>query len=121
MGLRFRLKANVDITRLSPSMQVIARALKKYGMMLADNGSAWYLSGAPDPRWNDDDLRTWSQLTGNDFEAVDVSGLQVGPTSGQARQLPPETPLPDPVADAGYDIDGNGRYDALTDGLMIVR
>ena len=121
MGLRFRLKANVDLSRFPAPMQVILRALKKYGMVIADNGSAWYLSGAPDPRWSDDDLRTLSQLTGNDFEAVDVSGLQVSANSAQALQAQATTPLPDPPADADYDIDGNGRYDALTDGLLIVR
>ena len=121
MGLRFRLKANVDIARYSASMQVILRALKKYGMFIADNGSSWYLSGAPDPRWSDDDLHTLSQLTGSDFEAVDSTALQVSASSAQATAAPPMTPLADPPPDADYDIDGNGRYDALTDGLLIAR
>jgi len=91
MGQRFRLKASVDITSFSPEVQVILRALKRYGMILADNGSAWYLSGAPDPRWNNDalvsDLRT---ITGADFEAVDGTSLMLNPESGQALQpLPP--------------------------------
>lgn len=70
MGMRVRLKASFDITKFSPAMQVILRALKKYGMILADNGSDWYLSGAPDQRWNDDDLRTLRTIKGSDFEVV---------------------------------------------------
>jgi hypothetical protein len=86
MGARFRLRASFDISGFSAENQVILRALKKYGMMLADNGSAWYLSGAPDARWNNDDLRNLARVKGSDFEAVDVSGLMVNPDSGQARQ-----------------------------------
>lgn len=118
MGLRFRLKASFDISGYSPSMQVILRALKQYGMMVADNGSAWYLSGVPDPRWDDDDLHTLGQLSGSDFEAVDVSTLQVAANSGQAVQ---PVPLPQPPAGTNYDIDGDGHYDALTDGLLMIR
>ncbi len=70
MGMRVRLKASFDIAKFSPAMQVILRALKKYGMILADNGSNWYLSGAPDPRWNDNDLRTLKSIKGSDFEVV---------------------------------------------------
>ena len=118
MGQRFRLRANFDLTGYTPLMQVILRALKKFVMMVADNGSAWYLSGAPDPRWDDNDLHTLGQLTGNDFEAVDVSALQISANSGQALQ---PAPLAAPPPGANYDIDGDGRYDALTDGLLIVR
>jgi hypothetical protein len=53
-------------------------------MMIADNGSAWYISGVPDPRWNDDDLHNLGQVTGADFEVVDVSPLMVDANSGQA-------------------------------------
>ncbi|HEX8904801.1 MAG TPA: hypothetical protein VF771_08175, partial [Longimicrobiaceae bacterium] len=56
MGMRVRLKAGFDVTRFSPNLQVILNAMKTYGMLLADNGSAWYVSGAPDPRWSDDEL-----------------------------------------------------------------
>ena len=64
---------------------MILRALKKYGMILADNGSRWYISGAPDARWdNDVAARIGSYVTGDDFEAVDVSSLMVDPNSGQA-------------------------------------
>jgi hypothetical protein len=75
MGMRVRLKANVDISRLSPEARVIATALKKYGMLLADNGSGFYISGAPDPRWSDDALATLSQLRGSDFEVVRMQGI----------------------------------------------
>ena len=70
MGMRVRLKASFDIAGYSPAMQVILRALKRYGMILADNGSNWYVSGAPDPRWNDDELRALKTLRGSDFEVV---------------------------------------------------
>jgi hypothetical protein len=70
MGMRVRLKASFDISRFSPAMQVILRALKKHGMILADNGSSWFLSGAPDPRWNDDELSTLNTIRGSDFEVV---------------------------------------------------
>jgi hypothetical protein len=70
MGLRVRLKAGVDITRYSAFNQVILRALKRFGMLVADNGSSWFISGAPDARWNDDDLHNLAQLHGRDFEVV---------------------------------------------------
>ena len=85
MGQRFRLKSSVDPSGFPASVRPIIVALKTYGMMLADNGSAWYLSGAPDPRWNDDELHALASLYGADFEAVDVSSLQVEPDSGAAR------------------------------------
>ncbi len=86
MGQRFRLKASFAIdSRFSPEVQVILRALKKYGLILADNGSAWYLGGAPDDRWVNDDLHQLDQyVSGSDFEAVDESSLMVDPNSGQA-------------------------------------
>src|SRR5581483_6016222 len=86
MGQRFRLKASFDISGYPVDVQVILRALKKYGMMLADNGSAWYISGAPDDRWNNDDLAAMRNIPGSAFEAVDVSSLMIDPNSGQARQ-----------------------------------
>jgi hypothetical protein len=85
LGQRFRLKAAYDISRFSPEVQVILTALKKYGMMLADNGSSWFISGAPDERWNNDVLGELKQLQGNDFEAVDVSALIVDENSGQVK------------------------------------
>ncbi len=87
MGQRFRLKASVDISTYPAPVQVIFRAFKTYGLILADNGSNWYISGAPDARWDDDMLvSAFRTLTGDDFEAVDVSSLMVNPDSGQAIQ-----------------------------------
>ena len=85
MGARFRLKADFDISAYPPEVQVILQAMKTYGIMLADNGSNWFISGAPDPRWNDDDLHTLSQVKGSEFEAVDTSGLMKDPDSGAVR------------------------------------
>ena len=70
MGMRVRLKASVDIAGFPAHVQVILKALQKYGMFLADNGSAFFVSGAPDPRWSDDELHTMTQLQGSDFEVV---------------------------------------------------
>jgi len=78
MGLRVRLKASVDISRFSPQARVVLRALQRYGMFLADNGSPWYVSGAPDPRWDDDGLHALRRITGNDLEVVDTSRLRNG-------------------------------------------
>ena len=75
MGLRVRLKAGVDISHLPRQARVIAIALKRYGMILADNGPAWYVSGAPNPRWNNDALRALGRLSGRDFEVVDTGSL----------------------------------------------
>jgi hypothetical protein len=75
MGLRVRLKVSVNISRLPYQARVVAQALKAYGLMLADNGSPWYISGAPNPRWNDDALHQLDQLTGRDFEVVDTRSL----------------------------------------------
>jgi hypothetical protein len=75
MGTRVRLKASVNISRLPLQARVVAQALKTYGLILADNGSPWYISGAPNPRWNDDALHQLDELTGRDFEVVDTSSL----------------------------------------------
>lgn len=84
MGQRFRLRAGFDVSAFAPEVQVVLRAMQHYGIILADNGSPWYVSGAPDGRWDNDTLRQLSQLRGHDFEAVDVSSLQVDPDSAQA-------------------------------------
>jgi cell division septation protein DedD len=85
MGERLRLKASVDISTFSPANQVILQALKTYGAIVADNGSSWYVSGAPDSRWNDSDLHNLTLLHGSDFEAVDESSLMVDPNSGAVK------------------------------------
>ena len=78
MGERFRLKASVDISGFSPANQVILQALKDYGMIVADNGSGWYLSGEPSSRWNDSDLAQLGRLNGSAFEAVDLTPAVTG-------------------------------------------
>jgi hypothetical protein len=85
MGLRLRLKASVDMGRLPAQARVIAQAMKVYGVIVADNGSAWYLSGAPDSHWDNDALRSLGNLQGSDFEAVDESGLMVDRNSDISR------------------------------------
>jgi hypothetical protein len=75
MGLRAQLKRSVDISHLPYQAHVVAQALKTYGLLLADNGSPWYISGAPDRRWSDDALHQLDRLTGRDFEVVDTSSL----------------------------------------------
>lgn len=86
MGQRFRLKSSFDISGFSPQVQVILTALKEYGMFLADNGSNWYMSGVPDPRWDDDMLvNELKRVKGSDFEAVMESQLMVDPNSGQIK------------------------------------
>jgi len=85
MGLRLRLKSTVDISRLPKQARVVAEAMKTYGLILADNGSAWYISGAPDDRWSNDALHSLGGLTGANFEAVDTSGLMVSADSAAVR------------------------------------
>jgi hypothetical protein len=75
MGLRVRLKASVNVASFPPQARVVLRALQRYGMILADNGSPWYVSGAPDRHWSNDDLHSLGRLTGADFEVVDTSSL----------------------------------------------
>ena len=75
MGLRVRLKASFDTRGYPPQARIVLEALKRYGMIVADNGSDWYISGAPDPRWSNDQLHTLGRVTGNNFEVVDSSSL----------------------------------------------
>lgn len=75
MGLRVRLKASVDISSFPRQARIVLQALKTYGMIVADNGSNWYISGAPNPGWSNDALHTLGRITGGDFEVVDTSSL----------------------------------------------
>lgn len=85
MGQRFRLKAAVELGDFSPTNQIILQALKTYGMLLADNGGAWFLTGTPDDRWDNDDVHELQErIVGRDFEAVDCSSLVGDPDSGRA-------------------------------------
>lgn len=92
MGQRFRLKEDFNIDGFSPQAKVILTALKKYGMVLADNGPTWAIFGAPDDRWNLNQLREISKLSPLDFEAIDVSSLMIHPDS--ARVKPPSDTKP---------------------------
>ena len=75
MGLRVRLKASYDISKLPTQAKIIATAMKKYGMILADNGSSWFFQGAFSPGWNDDDLNTLKNIPGSAFEAVETGEI----------------------------------------------
>ncbi len=72
MGLRLRLKAGFDLSPYKGQVLVILKALKKYGMILADNGSGWFISGSTDTRWNDDTLSALKNVLGSAFEVVDM-------------------------------------------------
>jgi hypothetical protein len=79
MGLRVRLKASYDVSGLPAQARVIAVAMQRYGMILADNGSPWYFQGVSDARWDDDQLNALKGIPGSAFEAVDTSGFVNGP------------------------------------------
>lgn len=83
MGTRIRLKANADLSRVDPSVLPIAKALQRYGAVVADNGSAWFISGEPDDRWDNDALSTLGSIKGSAFEVVDGVSQQVAPNSYQ--------------------------------------
>jgi hypothetical protein len=90
MGQRFRLKESYDISGFSPTNQIILKAMKKYGMILTDNGwdkdsRKWWIYGVRDARWNTGDLWDLTSVKGTDFEAVDVSSLMIDSNSGKAR------------------------------------
>jgi hypothetical protein len=87
MGLRMRLRADYDISGYSKANQVILTALKKYGMILADNGGSVFITGVPDKRWNDEDLHKLSQVRAEDFDVVDESDLQMLPNSARVDPI----------------------------------
>jgi len=76
MGLRVRLRADYPIAGFPRQARIVLQALKTYGMIVADNGSDWYISGAPDPRWSNDALHTLGRVPGSAFEVVDTSSLR---------------------------------------------
>jgi hypothetical protein len=78
MGLRLRLKASYSLAGFHGAALVILRALKRYGLIVADNGSSWYITGAPDPRWNDSDLQQLRRVQGSAFEAVRTGPVRRG-------------------------------------------
>jgi hypothetical protein len=75
MGMRLRLKSSFDVSTFSATNQVILNAMKKYGMIMADNGSSMYISGAPDDRWSNDDLHSLGSVTASDFEVVEMNPI----------------------------------------------
>ena len=108
MGARFRLKANFDISGFNPSTQVILRALKKYGRILADNGSPWYISGTSNVNWPSAVLSDIKSIAGGNFEAVDVSSMIVNINSGEAKSA-----LPLPISKKPFDLSGDGKSDLV--------
>ena len=109
MGQRFRLKSSFNISSFSPQVQVILKALKTYGLMLADNGSSWFITGAPDERWDNDVLSELAGVHGHDFEAVNVSSLMLALDSGQVRTLSCTAPTP-PWATAPPSVADDATY-----------
>ena len=119
MGARFRLKAGFDESGYSPEIRVVLRALKRYGMILADNGSSWFLSGEHNPAWDDNLLGELKRLQGSDFEAVETAPLEVSASSTAAFPPPPPIALravaggfTEPTAMAAPP-DGSGRLFVL--------
>jgi uncharacterized protein (TIGR03437 family) len=113
MGQRFRLRADFDISKFSATNQVILRALKKYGMILADNGSSWYISGSPDSRWDNDDLHALGAIAGSSFEAVDVSQLMADSNSARVQ-----VPASGAVSIAGI-LNGASMQSGISPGAWI--
>ena len=101
MGLRFRMKSSYNCGGFSAEVQVICAALKRYGMFVADNGSDWYITGAPDPRWSDDRLGDLKAIPGDAFEVVATDGYEPPPPAPPPPPPPEPAPLPvvgeDPV------------------------
>jgi hypothetical protein len=79
MGLRVRLKASFDTRSFPRQARIVLEALKRYGMIVSDNGSSWYVTGAPDPRWSNDDLHSLHRVLGSSFEVVDTRSLRPRP------------------------------------------
>ena len=125
MGARLRLKAAFDISGFDPRIQVILRALKKYGMILADNGSRWYLSGEHDPAWDDDLLGQLKTIAGSNFEAVETAPMRIATSSTKAFQPPPAVNLREVASgltgplDIANANDGSGRLFIVEKGGSI--
>lgn len=86
MGLRVRLRSSVPLAGYGPQARAVLVALKRYGMILADNGSAWYVSGAPNRGWDDDDLHDLGRIRGSDFEVVDTRALRSTAIDGEGPE-----------------------------------
>ncbi len=95
MGLRFRLKSDFDISGFTPRMQVILHTMKKYGIIVADNGSNWFVQGTHDDRWDNDELHSLKSLHGGNFEAVDISSWMERPGfDSNSAAVPPASGIP---------------------------
>jgi len=125
--MRLRLKSSYDISTFPASVQVILSALKKYGMIMADNGSSMYISGAPDDRWSNDDLHTLSQVPASAFEVVQMDPVYT--TANVPQGSPPAiasfTATPSSIALGGattlaWDVSGTS-YVIISPGLGAVR
>jgi hypothetical protein len=101
MGMRVRLRASVNISGFAPRVQVILQALKQYGMILADNGSAWYISGAPDERWDNNELRVLGNIKGSDLEVVNTGTVYTSHPSGSAPSITSLAASPGTVSAGG--------------------
>jgi PKD repeat protein len=113
MGQRFRLKTSFDTSGYPYQARVVLEALKKYGMILSDNGGAWFITGAPDDQWDNDALHTLSRVKGSDFEAVDSSSLIINQDSGQAVTISTVIALPGSMA-LPTDPDNDGLFEDLS-------
>ena len=118
MGMRLRLKASFDTSQFSAANQVILKALQQYGMIMADNGSNMYISGAPDDRWNNDDLHNLDQVTASDFEVVEMNPIytQSKLPTGAAPNIASFTASPQTVSAGGqatlaWIVTGASYYD----------
>ena len=98
MGARFRLKAGFSTSGFRSDTKTILAAMKKYGMILADNGSDWYFTGAASDDWSNDMLDELKSIPASAFEAVDASSLMISPNSGKAKQSSGAAPAPAPAA-----------------------
>jgi hypothetical protein len=127
MGMRMRLKASFGVSGFSQKNQVILAALKKYGIIMADNGSSMYLSGAPDDRWDNDDLHNLAALTAADFEVIQMNPVYTAGNlpSGNAPQITSFTATPASVS-AGNSVTLNwsvtgASYVIISPGIGAVR
>ena len=113
MGQRFRLKSSFNTSGYPYQAKIVLEALKKYGMILSDNGAPWYITGVPDERWNNDALHTLHQVKGSDFEAVDCTSLVINQDSGQARStqiINGNSTRIGTFKDGVWHLDSNGNY-----------
>ena len=128
MGMRLRLKSSFNVSGFSASNQVILNALKKYGMIMADNGSSMYISGAPDSRWDNDDLHNLGQATASDFEVVQMNPIYTASNvpQGAAPVISSFTASPTAISGGApvtlsWNTTGSGTYFLISPQLGPVR